>query len=623
MQSVFDSRDPRYKDPFGALPTGKSADLTLRPPRSMGFSGGAAVARSEFSGGVMEYPLVWTGMEGTCDVFSGKLPAGKTPDLIWYCFRFFRSDGSIRYFGAGGWRKKAPEEFQLTVYEETGTSPDWFGQGVTYQIFPDRFFAALPVVTSGFVGKRRLHGGWEEEPDYLPDENGEIRNDDFFGGNLRGILRKLDYLKTLSVETIYLNPVFEAASNHRYDTADYTRIDPMLGTEEDFRILCREAGQRGMRVILDGVFSHTGSRSVYFNAGGGYPSLGASDSMDSPYYGWYRFESWPEKYSSWWGIKTLPQVNEMAPSYLDYILTGNNSILRRWLRAGAAGWRLDVADELPDAFLELLRKAAKEEKPDAVILGEVWEDASNKVSYGLRRRYLLGKELDGVTDYPFRDALLLFLGGGRAEEFRERMETLREHYPPSAFYSAMNFLGNHDTPRVLTLLGAGEDLSGAPRSQRAEFRLSEAERLRGGRMLKLAALLMYAFPGSPTIYYGDEAGLEGFEDPFNRRPFPWGKEEKELQSWFGKLGRLRTLRPSLRRGDLEYRAARGPLLAISRRLGGEETVAAVNVGAEPAVLALPWAKETAEDALSGEALPVRDGKVSVLLSPWGGICLTE
>ena len=240
------------------------------------------------------------------------------------------------------------------------------------------------------VGNRWVHESWEEAPAWKPDADGEIRNRDFFGGNLKGIQEKLDYLQSLSVTTLYLCPIFESASNHRYNTADYGTIDPMLGTDEDFRALCTEAEKRGMRIVLDGVFNHIGSQSLYFNADGFYPTLGAAQSKESPYYPWFRFSSWPNEYESWWGFKTLPSVEETNKDYVNFIIDDENSIVRRWLRAGASGWRLDVADELPDGFIEKIRTAMEETKPDTLLIGEVWEDGTTKIAYNQRRRYLLG-----------------------------------------------------------------------------------------------------------------------------------------------------------------------------------------------------------------------------------------
>ena len=559
--------------------------------------------------------------QGRC---SGIYTVPAEPDLVWYFLRFRFADGSTQDYGAEGFvpAGSAVPPFQLTVYDAAAPTPDWFGRGVTYQIFPDRFCRLEPPEPKGMIGNRWVHENWNEPMAYQP-EDGVITNRDFFGGSLKGILSRLDYLESLSVSTVYLNPIFEAASNHRYDTCDYCKIDPMLGTEQDFRLLCSEAAKRGIRVILDGVFNHTGNGSRYFNACGWYDSLGAAQSKDSPWYEWYDFTHWPDQYSSWWGIDTLPQVRESAPSYMDFIIQSADSVVRRWLRAGASGWRLDVADELPDAFIEALRNAAVEEKSDAIVIGEVWEDGSNKIAYGQRRRYLLGHETHGLMNYPFRVSAIAWLQGGDAAAFMETMETIREHYPPAAFYSSLNSLGTHDNPRILTLLGQSEDLSRHDRDWRAHYRLSHAERQRAVRRLKLASTLLYAFPGSPTVFYGDEAGLEGCEDPFNRGTFPWGHEDAVLLHHYRTLGRLRSTRLSLQKGAIEYLRAEGGLLVFLRRWENEVTLAALNNGPAAQALELPWSGAMAIDALSRQQFAVHDGVLKITLPPEDGVLLIE
>ncbi len=447
MSVWFDSRDVRYKDPFGAVSCGAEVRFTLGADEPL--EACCLLVRQEFAGLEQEVPLSLSG-DGWC----GVLTAPMEPELIWYAFRVRRPDGSLLWLGRNGCGGEADRQrWQLTVYEPTHT-PDWFGRGVTYQIFPDRFCRLAVPDGHGMVGQRLVHQRWDDTPQWRPDEAGEIRNNDYFGGSLLGIISKLDYLQSLSVSTLYLCPIFEADSNHRYNTADYRRIDPMLGTEEDFRQLCREAHRRGIRVLLDGVFNHTGSNSRYFNAEGFYPELGAAQSQDSPYFDWYSFHPWPTDYDAWWGVRTLPAVNEEAPTYRDFIVRSQDSVVRHWLRQGADGWRLDVADELPDDFIAEIRQAMEAEKPDSFLLGEVWEDGSNKIAYSHRRRYLLGRETHGLMNYPFRTAALAWLRGGDASDFRRDMEEIRENYPPAAFYSGLNILGTHDTPRLLTMLGA-------------------------------------------------------------------------------------------------------------------------------------------------------------------------
>ena len=617
---VFDPRCDLCKVPFGAVVCGREVTIHCRPMTCEGFSNCSIVLHSEFAKVWKEYELSVTGAAGDRTCFSVTFPAPDQPDLVWYHFRFRRSDGTGCDLDKSGYRSDGLiDPWQMTVYRES-RSPKWFGAGVTYQIFPDRFCRLKMPDSEGLIGNRWVHENWDDVPEWRPDPDGEIRNQDFFGGSLAGVTSKLDDLAALGVTTLYFCPIFESASNHRYNTADYRTIDPMLGTEEDFKTLCAEAKARGMRVILDGVFNHTGSQSLYFNADGFYPTVGAAQNPTSPYYDWFSFHPWPDDYDAWWGIKTLPAVREDCPSYVDYIIENEDSIIRHWLKAGASGWRLDVADELPDWFIEKIRAVMDEAAPDSLLMGEVWEDASTKVAYSQRRKYLLGSELHGVMNYPFRTALLAYLKGGNADDFRDAMETLRENYPHDAFYSAMNFLGTHDTPRILTMLGA--DQVPQSKDERAAFRLSPEQRKKGLALVRLAALILFTFPGSPTVYYGDEAGMEGCEDPFNRGAYPWGHEDKDLKARFSLLGQLRKQRQSLQSGSIQWLRASGSLLAFARELPQERTVTVVNADALSHILTLPWTAPFAMDRLSGQSFPVKDGILTVELPPYGGLLLT-
>ena len=617
---VFDSRSESCKKPYGAVPCGTAVSYTVRPLRREGWSRCVLVTQREFSGQTAELELPCTGQDGDRNRFSGIFSAPAEPELVWYWFRLFREDGSSILLDRSGYHGgENVQSWQLTVYEESST-PAWFGCGVVYQIFPDRFCRLELPDPAGMVGSRTIHENWSNLPDWRPDAQGEVRNCDFFGGSLQGILSKLDDLADFGVTVLYLNPVFESASNHRYNTADYRAIDPMLGTEDDFHHLCQEAKRRGIRVILDGVFNHTGSQSRYFNADGFYSDTGAAQSPDSPYYHWYSFHPWPADYDAWWGIRTLPAVREDAPDYRDFIIRGQDSVVRHWLRAGASGWRLDVADELPDDFIGEIRTAMEETAPDSFLLGEVWEDATTKIAYSMRRRYLLGQELHGVMNYPFRTALIAYLLGGDADEFRETLESLRENYPPHAFYSLMNFLSTHDTPRILTVLGA--DHVPDSKEERAVFRLSPARRQLGLKRLRLAALVLFTFPGAPTVYYGDEAGMEGWEDPFNRAGYPWGQEDSELKSFFSKLVHLRREQPALQTGQLHWRWTAGSLLVFARELDGQLLTTVVNAADTPQTLTLPWFGDTARDLLSSEALSPTDNVLPLTLLPHQGLLLT-
>ena len=610
--TIFDSRDTKYKSPFGAVSCGTAVSFTVTP--GPGYCACALVTYGEFA--VIRGE---TALSPCPEGFTGTFTAPDTPELVWYTFRFTRTNGGSVYLGRnglGGGDDRQP--WQLTVYENRPT-PEWFGQGVTYQIFPDRFCRDAIPDPKGLLGQRTVHDSWDDIPRLGADPLSGRWNSDFFGGSLRGICGKLDYLQSLSVTTIYLNPIFYAASCHRYDTADYRMIDPMLGTEDDLRTLCAEAKERGIHVILDGVFNHTGDDSRYFNRCGFFDTPGAYQSKESPWYDWFCFQHWPDKYDAWWGIDTLPAVNENAPAYRDFIIRGEDSIIRHWLRCGADGWRLDVADELPDDFIEEIRAAMEQEKPDSFLLGEVWEDGSNKIAYSRRRRYLLGRETHGLMNYPLRTAALDYIRGGSAAAFRDTMEEQRENYPPAAFYSGLNILGTHDTPRILTLLGA--DAISDSKEARVAYHLSPEARQLAVRRLTLAAMLLYTFPGSPTVYYGDEAGMQGFEDPLNRGTYPWGREDTGLLDFFRALGRLRKERRSLQSGSLTYIYAQGGGLVITREHEGETTMVALNAGDEALTLTLPWPCGTAEDGLTGQRFLAVNGQLRLSLPPLDGVVL--
>lgn len=573
---MFNSRSRKYRDPLGAVAEGTAIHFRITLPRELSCSAAHLVIQRE-GGQSQVLDLFWCGMNGNNQEW---WECHFTPDvagLYFYHFEIRTHRGSQRLSKgfAGDGIFGGNNQWQLTVYEKEFQTPHWLEGGVMYQIFPDRFYKS-GTTKEGVPSGRTFHENWADQPDWAPNAQGKITNTDFFGGDLKGIEEKLPYLKELGVTCLYCNPIFESHSNHRYDTADYSKIDPLLGTEEDFRSLCAAAEKLGIRVLIDGVFSHTGSDSVYFNREGRYSTAGAYNSQQSPYYPWYTFRQWPDSYECWWNFDTLPNVKETEESYDRYI-NGEEGIVRKWLKAGASGWRLDVADELPDQFLDSLTKAAKEENPDALVLGEVWEDASNKTAYGIRRRYLLGKQLDTVMNYPFRDAILGFLLGGDPRNFAETVESIVENYPPQCLRLLMNHIGTHDTERALTVLG-GEPAGNRGREWQASQHLSPEQRETGLKRLRLASLMQFLLPGVPCIYYGDEAGMEGYRDPFNRACYPWGRENRDLLDWYKKLGALRAQEKAIL-GQGSYRTlfADGNLLAFERFVFSETTRESITV----------------------------------------------
>ena len=415
--------------------------------------------------------------------------------------------------------------YQITMHDYTAPAPTWYKESVFYQIFVDRFFNGNEDKILNHQKKNSfLYATWEDSPMYVRDCNNSIIRWDFFGGNLLGVIRKLDYLKELGVGGLYLNPIFKARSNHKYDTGDFLAIDEMFGDEETFRQLIEEADKRGIKIVLDGVFNHVGADSRYFNAFGTYKELGAAESKDSKYYPWFNFFNYPVDYESWWGVKDLPNVNENDPTYRDFIV-GENGVIRKWTSMGIGGWRLDVADEMPDDYIKEIRSTMDEISTDNVLIGEVWEDASNKIAYGKRRRYLLGDEIHATMNYPFKDGVIAYINGGtRARDLYSRFMSLKENYPREAFYSALNNLGTHDTRRIYTEIGDIDKLS-------------------------IAIGMLFTFPGVPCIYYGDEAGMKGEADPYNRGPYPWGSQKPEIMSAYRKMIDLRNSSEAFTNGE--------------------------------------------------------------------------
>mgnify|MGYP001053487139 CR=1 FL=1 len=572
METPFNSRDIAHKSKFGAVASGEAVRFSLKLPVSLNAYGACLVylyneetqPRSVLMEEIRE-------QDGFCwweCTFTGET------GIYRYFFEYSTHHGPGKVMKDDGGKGKISDSgglWQLTVYEKDFAVPS-LASGVIYQVFPDRFFSSGEpkenVPTDRYPAQ-----SWSDTPAFVQGEGIRVLNNDYYGGDLTGIAQKLPYLKELGITILYLNPIFEAHSNHRYNTADYLKVDPSLGTKADFIQLCKKAGELGIKVILDGVFSHTGSDSVYFNQKKRYPAIGAYNSMNSDYYSWYKFNEWPDDYVSWWGVKTLPEVDEDDGSFSDFI-AGDGGVIQTWLRAGASGWRLDVADELTDGLLEKIRDAMKQVDRDAFLLGEVWENASNKHSYGHLRKFLWGKQLDSVMNYPFYNAIVGFLKGGTVHSFQETVMDILETYPPQVINALMNHIGTHDTERILTLL-AGEPENGRGRAWQAGQKLSDDQRQKGVKLLILASLLQYTLPGIPSLYYGDEAGMEGYRDPFNRGTYPWGSENQALLLWYRRLGKLRTC-PPLDGGEYIPLYSEEGTLSYLRKNGEDEMLIAVN-----------------------------------------------
>lgn len=500
--------------------------------------------------------------------------------IYYYRFEMRNRDG-VWYYGRGENGESVCgenlPEWQLTVYKSSYKTPDFAKGNIIYHVFVDRFNRADGVKTKR---KYRLHESFSESPEVV-SADGKYYADDFFGGNFNGIREKLDYLEELGVGIIYLSPIFKAFSNHRYDTGDYLKVDELLGTEDDFKRLLDAAHEKGMKIILDGVFNHSGADSLYFNKFGTYDSLGAYQSKSSPYYDWYYFKKFPDEYACWWGCDNVPDLNKSNKDYRALVF-GKNGVVEKWQKLGADGWRLDVVDELPIDFVNLLIKKIKSVNKDALVIGEVWEDASTKVSYGELRPYLLGDQLDGTMNYPFMNAIIAYVRDGDEKFFKDTVQSILENYPKETVYCLMNSLGTHDTVRIINAL-SDVRAHGWSKTHKLGYKLPDSEYEKAKKKLYLASVLQFTLPGIPSIFYGDEAGLQGFDDPINRRPYPWGSEDKEILAHYKKLGRIRRENRAVFSGGFNMRDENG-LVAYERASGDDEILIAVNAGADDTTL---------------------------------------
>ncbi|HEY9107912.1 MAG TPA: glycoside hydrolase family 13 protein [Roseateles sp.] len=513
--------------------------------------------------------------------------------------------------------------YRQTIYAPDFTVPEWAKDVVYYYVFPERFRngdkANDPRPGGGRPQDRyqdrdvERHATWNEKP-FKPntsDGSDTLFNNDFFGGDLAGITSKLDYIKSLGANALYLTPVFRAPSNHKYDAADYKNIDPAFGTNADFERLCAEAAKRGIRVIPDTSLNHVGADSPYFNRFNNFPAGGAFDggriNPVSPYASWFKFKpdekDSNKQYQGWVGVSDLPEIDKSSPSFRAYAYRDKDSVTKVWLDRGAAGWRMDVAPWVPDDFWREWRQAVKASKPNALTVAETWFDAS---------KYFLGDMFDSTMNYIFRNAVLDYAAGRPATQMAANLELLREAYPPQAFSALMNLLSTHDQPRALHHFGEDSDLPLAK------------------RRLLLALFFQMTYPGSPAIYYGDEVGLGGGDDPYNRAPYPWadegGQPDEALLATFKRLTKLRHDLPVLRHGTLS-----APLhvddhvLVLARQVGKTWALTATNnsTTARTVMVRLPFDAEALSDPLGGKAVAVTNGAIELTVPPlFGRILVT-
>lgn len=576
----FDNRifhnafDAKYRDPLGAVAAGEPVMLRIYcdNPELQGVT--LRIYGEDYR---EEYPL------GCSDNWWGTLiETPEKPGVYWYSFAIYSERANFFYgakythgLGMGEMYTMKPLGFQMTVHLQDFKTPGWCKKTIMYQIFPDRF-ARSRVNESAIayheeMGRKiYVHHNFSDMPLYLPmpGEQYYVPND-FFCGDLGGIEQNLSYLASLGVGAIYLNPIFESDSNHRYNTADYKKIDPILGTNEDFMRLCETAEKFDIKIIIDGVFSHTGADSVYFNMNGNYPEIGAYQSQDSSYSDWYEFLEFPTRYKSWWGFESLPEVDERVQSWQNFIIDSPNSVINTWLKNGASGYRLDVADELPDDIIEKMRTVIKENNSDNFLLGEVWEDATTKQSYGTNRKYALGSALDSVMNYPLRSAVLDFLCNRTdAQTLCDLILSQMNNYPKQMYYCLMNLLSSHDVERARTVLAISGNQRVLSREQQASLVVPISEDRRAMALQKLAVSIVYSLPGMPSIYYGDETGMHGLKDPFNRAPFCACDEL--TTAFYRSIGKIRVGVDALKTGYCTVFDCGSDILGILRFCGATD-----------------------------------------------------
>ena len=589
IKKIVKGKDVSHR---GAFELGTKMTFIAEVPRELGASAVVLRVKNDDNGREWDVPLSFLSAENDVDTYvcEEDLAAwcdGDVSGLFFYEFLFLRGFDTLfsdTYNNIDfDLTEHSAARFSLMVYEKGFEAPAWFSGGVMYHVFVDRFLRGEGEVDLSRVGvDAELNEDWAGGVPQYPERRGDpLKNNVFFGGNLWGVAEKLSYLELLGVTVIYLSPIFKAYSNHKYDTGNYLEVDSMFGGDAAFENLIKRANERGIKVILDGVFNHTGDDSLYFDKYSKYGGTGAYSNENSPFRSWFCFKNYPNDYESWWGIEILPKLNPNSDECREY-LAGAGGVAEKYVRMGIGGWRLDVADELSDRFLDTLRKSVKSASDDeAIIIGEVWENAATKSAYGRRRRYFRGRQLDSVMNYPLRNGILSFVRYGDAGMLANVLTELYSSYPKSVCDSLMNILGTHDTERVITLLGTPPEreweLYELSNGELATKRLSEGDYAAAREKLKVASTVQFTVFGVPSVFYGDEAGLEGYHDPFCRRPFPWGREDKELLAHYEKLGKIRREYDVFTDGDFRVTEARDGFIAYEREKKGERITVLANM----------------------------------------------
>lgn len=542
---IYNSRDILCKAPFGAVCNNTLTRITLRAFDGIYIKSARLVITNDFTSVEQRFDLFYSRKEeSNISVFNCVFELDK-PGLYWYHFEVETEYGLVRVYrnNMGDATLDGDRQYQLTVYDAEYETPNFIKGGIIYHIFVDRFFKKENNID---FNKQGVLKNWNEEVTII-DPDGVFRANDFYGGNFTGIEEKLPYLKSLNVKLIYLSPIFKASSNHRYDTGDYLQLDDLLGSEEEFLSLINKAKAMGIYVMLDGVFNHTGADSLYFNKFNNYPSLGAYQSKDSNYFSWYDFNNFPDEYRCWWGVTISPSVRQTNSEYRSLILD-KDGVIDKWNKFGVSGWRLDVVDELIPEFVKDIRKSVKESNKNNLLIGEVWEDASCKTSYSIRREYFLGEELDGVMNYVFKDEIIHFVNHNSINRFTSKVMDIVENYPKKSLDVSMTLLDTHDTWRAINYF-SNKEVSCMTKHERLNTFIKDDDLENAKKKLKMAIFLQYTLPGVPSVYYGDEILTQGYEDPINRRTMNWDNIDEELLAYYKRLGQMRKIYKHIFVGD--------------------------------------------------------------------------
>ena len=547
-------------------------------PRALGATSVKVNATSAHDDIYTPIDAIWTDIDGANDVYVTALDL--SVGLYFYDLTIETPCGKIYGYKCEDHLKfsQTPvyDKFQLTISDFKHSAPTDFFGGIIYHIFVDRFARHGEPYAKRDTLIADYSNGIPEYPAY---PGAPLKNNTFYGGSLYGVIDKLDYIASLGANIIYLSPIFESPSNHKYDTSDYLTVDEAFGGNDALKALIDAAHSKGIKIILDGVFNHTGADSIYFNRYSTYDSLGAYQSKESPYYSWYDFKNFPDEYTCWWDIEILPRINVQNRSCSDFFV-GENGVIKKYADMGIDGFRLDVVDELGDNFIEKIKSSLGKSNDASILYGEVWEDASNKIAYSTRKRYYLGSELDGVMNYPIRRGIIDYLTKQMTDSLNYALTEVTRNAPERIMHAQMNLLGTHDTERILTVLAA-DKAEGHSNAELSKKSMTKAQRTLGIRRLKLAYAILATLPGIPAIFYGDEAGLEGYSDPFNRMPYPWGHENQDILDFYKKIGIIRRKNEVYSVGDFVLNHIDEDLLIFTRKNDKIAMVTVVNNSQKP------------------------------------------